>query len=203
MKRQSMGRRVVAIASAVLASTAGAAGNWNESVDGDLSGDQAVPTVLTLAEGSNLVTGTTGLTANGTDRDFATLVVPAGMALAKIVVQPGTQPAGGVSFIGLGAGTVLPTDALSPDPTKLLGWLHYGTGWIGLDILPELGATFGSIGFSGPLPAGSYALWIQDTGFEVATYGFRFEVASIPEPGTWAMLGAGLGLLGLLGARRR
>lgn len=204
MTNRTFARRLsVALTMAITSGVAGAATLHNEAVKGDLSNDQTVPTILALAAGSNDLLGTTGLTLGGTDRDFARLVVPVGLELTGMVVLPGTLPAGGVSFVALQAGNALTIDATAPNPGPLLGWLHYSTADIGNNILPEIGATFGSVGFSGPLPAGSYALWIQDTGFETATYGFRFDVATVPEPETYAMLGAGLGMIGLMRFRRR
>jgi hypothetical protein len=40
-------------------------------------------------------------------------------------------------------------------------------------------------------------------GYNGGINNIQYTLAAVPEPGTWAMLSAGLGLLGLLGARRR
>jgi hypothetical protein len=196
-------RLTAAMALALASGVVGAATLHDEALSEDLSDDHTVPTILALAAGSNDVLGTTGITLSGTDRDFARLVVHVGFELTGMVVLPGTQTAGGVSFVALQAGDALTINPAAPNPALLLGWLHYSTADIGRDILPEIGETPGSIGFTGPLPSGSYALWIQDNGFEVAKYGFRFEVAAVPEPETYAMLGAGLGIIGLVRFRRR
>ncbi len=204
MTIKTFARRLsAALIMATSGGVASAATVHNEAVNNDLSNNPAAPTILALAAGSNDVFGTTGITITGTDRDFARLVVPVGFELTGMVVLAGTQTAGGVSFVALQAGDALTINPAAPNPAPLLGWLHYSTADIGNNILPEIGATVGSVGFSGSLSAGSYALWIQDTGFETATYGFRFEVAAVPEPGTYAMLGAGLGMLGLVRYRRR
>ena len=65
-------------------------------------------------------------------------------------------------------------------------------------------AANGSSGFSIPLGPGSYAVWLQEIspGGSVP-YGFDFELASVPEASTWAMMLAGFGLLGLAIRRRR
>ena len=62
----------------------------------------------------------------------------------------------------------------------------------------------GSTGFSGTLGTGSYSVWIQEIspGGPVP-YSFDFVVGSVPEPGTWAMMLAGFGLLGLALRKRR
>ena len=51
---------------AVFAQGAAAASVWNESVDGDLSNDRANPTPLTLAVGSNSITGSVTSRASAT-----------------------------------------------------------------------------------------------------------------------------------------
>jgi hypothetical protein len=92
------------------------------------------------------------------------------------------------------------------DPTGgsaagLLGWWHYNENDIGTDILPSIGAGPGATGFTGALPAGSYAFWIQETATGSAAYQFDFSVSQVPETSTTLMFLAGLAGLGFL--RRR
>ena len=79
------------------------------------------------------------------------------------------------------------------DATGLLGWRHILIGDIGTDILPAMGtAGFGSTGFIPPLGAGDYAFWMQDTTLGTRPYGLDLVLASVPEPGTFVMMLAGL-----------
>lgn len=73
----------------------------------------------------------------------------------------------------------------------LLGWDHYGTEDIGVNILPLMGTSdMGSTGFTGPLPAGTYSFWVQEASVGTVNYGFEFTVA--PEPASWTMLLTGM-----------
>jgi len=167
-----------------LTGTAGAAVLHEESVDGDLSNDQTKPTALVLASGSNDLIGTTGITLDGTDRDFATLVVPTGHRLDAMVLLAGTLPAGGVSFVALQQGSMLTTGATAPNPAVLLGWMHYATADIGNNLLPEIGSTFGSVGFSGPLPAARRQLRAVGPGHRIRGGHVRLSLRSLCRAGT-------------------
>lgn len=170
---------------------------YDESVSGDLSNSGATPTVLTVGLGSNEVFGTTGKTNNTIDRDYFTFTVPAGEVLSAITVLPGTQTLGtlGESFIGMEAGPQVTIGTSPTDASGLLGWLHYGTGDIGVDILPLMGsAGDGASGFTAPLPSGTYSFWVQEASAGTVHYGFDFTIAT-PEPGSQALLLAGLTLL--------
>lgn len=182
-------------AAVILSFDAAAATIHRESADGDLSGNRSAPTVPSVKAGSNDCFGaTTG--AGGVDRDYATFVVPVGHAFTGLTVLSGTDTSGGVSFIGLQSGAEVTVNPASPTPALLLGWLHYGTHSIGHNILPDMGAEAGSIGFPGPLPAGTYSLWIQDFGPTRAPYGFRIEISPVPEPRVWILITGGAAVLG-------
>jgi hypothetical protein len=74
------------------------------------------------------------------------------------------------------------------DVTGLLGWDHYGTDDIGVNILPLMGTSgMSSTGFTGPLPAGTYSFWVQEASAGTVPYGLEFTVAT-PEPASWTML---------------
>jgi PEP-CTERM motif len=69
----------------------------------------------------------------------------------------------------------------------------------GTDILPAMGvAGDGATGFTGPLAAGLYSVWVDDD----KPFNYDFQIG-VPEPATWAMMMAGFVGLGLLGYRQR
>lgn len=184
--------------------TAGSPGGWNEAVNGDLSNDGLSPTFVALTEGSNLLTGTTGRSADTgqVDRDYLGITVPAGFELSTMLVLDGTASIGFGSFIGLMAGSTFTVAPDAPDATGLLGWTLYDAGNLGGDLLLFMSPpSFGSTGFTPPLPAGDYSFWIQETGTGVATYNFDMNLVAVPEPATALSLLAGLALLAA--ARRR
>jgi hypothetical protein len=174
---------------------------YNEAISGDLSNSGLNPTAITLGLGSNQVFGTTGR-VTATDLDYFSITVAPGFQLNALTVLPGTT-AGGVSFIGLQAGSqvTLPTNASSA--AGLLGWRHYGPADINTNILPAMAVPAqGSSGFSVPLPAGNYSFWIQDSSPGTFNYGFDLIVSQVPEPATCAAALAGLGLISILRRRR-
>lgn len=180
--------------------------DYNEAVSGDFSNSGLNPTPLgSLTLGSNQTLGTTGRGSTGMDRDYFTFNVPSGYELTSLTELSGTI-SGGVSFIGLQAGSqvTVPTNANSA--AGLLGWTHYSPNDINSDILPRMSVpSFGSSGFTIPLGAGDYSLWIQDFNSGQFPYGFQFGVqAVVPEPGSVALLmGLGLSSVGVLLRRRK
>ncbi len=130
------------------------------------------------------------------------------MVLNAIQVLPGTTSIGAltVSFIGLQSGSQVTVDPNMASAAPLLGYYHYGTADAGSDILPDIAAGMGAQGFMTPLGAGSYSVWLQETGVGSASYKFDFQVAesAVPEPATWGMLIAGFGAIGCaIRARRK
>ncbi len=162
---------------------------WDEGVDGDLSNDRADPTgPLLLLLGSNLISGTTV----AGDRDYVTLTVPVGLQLSQVI--PTFFDGDDLAFIGVEAGDEVTTDPTAGDPSALLGWTHFGPteGNVGTNILDDMGMGGGAIGFTGPLPAGNYSFWIQETSGIAVNYTLDFIVSEIPAP-------AGIALLSLAG----
>jgi hypothetical protein len=178
---------------------------YNESVSGDLSNNGLAPTLLTIGFGANDIFGTTGKSAAGViDRDYFTFTVPQGQYLTAITVLPGTQTLGalGESFIGIESGPQVTVSTSATDATGLLGWFHYGSGDIGVDILPLMGTSgLGSTGFTAPLPSGTYSFWLQEASVGTVNYGLEFTVAT-PEPASWTMLLTGMAALVGKTARR-
>lgn len=186
---------------------------WDEAVQGDLSNDWRDPAEVTLAYGENLISGATGRAAPaGTgviDRDYLSFTVLPGQTVTAITVLAGTQSdtvSYPVSFVGLIAGdqgvdpTTTPTSALA---SQLMGYHLYGPADVGSDILATMssgtaftGAPYNqpaAQGFSLPLGAGTYTLWMQET--VVGQFDYRFSVTVVPEPASAVLALAGLGLL--------
>ena len=192
-------------AAALLAGTAPALAAWDESVNGDLSNDGLAPSFAAFVAGANPLLGTTGRAFSGgpVDRDYLHFTVPAGHVLQSLWVLPGTTSLGGGAFIGLMAGTqfTVPPDTLSA--AGLLGWTIFGADQVGTDLFDVMSVpALDSSGFTVPLPAGDYSLWIQELAVGTASYGLDFVVAEVPEaPSALAML-AGLAMLGAALRRR-
>jgi len=191
----------IAIALTAIA-TAHAAVVYSEATSGDFANSGLTPTGVTVTLGSNQILGTTG----GTDRDYFTFSVPAGLQLTALTVLPGTVSGGAVSFIGLQAGTqvTLPTNAATA--AGLLGWWHYSPADINTNILPEMAIPAnGSSGFSVPLGTGSYAVWVQDFNAGTFNYGFDLTLAAapVPEPGGYTTVIPAVAALFVTLRRRR
>lgn len=183
-----------------VSAAAGAVTVYDESVNGDLADVGTSATSVAVGAGSNRVLGTTGKTLGVIDRDYFTVTIAPGWQLSSITLLPGTGVNGSLSFLGMQAGTQVTVDPTSGSATGLLGWVHYSTADINTDLLPAIGTGAGASGFTPPLPAGSYAFWVQDTGTGKVDYGFDLGITAVPEPASAATLLAGLALLAL---RRR
>ena len=200
--------RKLAIALALSAfcwsSTAGVAGVvYQESVAGDLSANAADPTKVTIATGVNSVIGTTA----NLDRDYLTFNVPIGSQLTAITLA-GFTSTDDIAFAALAAGTSAPSPSAPNLAGLLLGYTHFGTATstlgdpvahVGENTLIKMGTALGAIGFTVPLGPGDYTLWIQQTNAQSVAY--QFDIAVVPEPSAWALLG--IGLVGLMLARPR
>ncbi len=117
--------------------------------------------------------------------------------LTSLTLLDNTFVSGGVSFIGLQVGPQFSKHFDQIQPTDPLGFLHYDTSFVGLDMLRQLDGAFTG------LPSGIYTAWIQDTGFGSAGYGFDFTVSAAPVPlpgAAWLLMS---GMLGLGAIRRR
>jgi hypothetical protein len=173
-------------------STAHAATIWDEAQNGDLSNDGLSPTALIVSNGSNQVLGTTGTTSNGIDRDYFKFTVPAGATLSAIQLLGNTAVSGSVSFIALQGGPQLTVTPTGGGVEQLLALGHYGNDQIGTDLLPTI-----KLGPPGPLPSGTYSVWVQDTGGP-ASYGFDFVISPPAAAKVPSLPGRGLLVLGVL-----
>ncbi|MBC7938935.1 MAG: PEP-CTERM sorting domain-containing protein [Chitinophagaceae bacterium] len=183
------------------------ANSLDEAVVGDFSNDGLVPTLFLLdaAPGNNVLSGRVGRVAGVVDRDYVHVVVPTGYFWTGLIVGDSTLGGGGGSaFIGLGSGastSVLPTTSTA---AGLLGFALYGEGDRGNDILDDMAISGqGSSGFTTPLSAGSYTLWIQELATGDYPYSFNLTVSAVPEPTSALLMWAGLGVAGAMALRGR
>ncbi len=144
----------------------------DEAVHGDLSDSGLAPNAYTLAAGTGSLKATTG---EG-DLDYLALTVPAGHELTAIMVASyqGLDPIG---FIGVMTGPQFTEPPAAPNVANILGYAHFGPGLVGTDILDDMGIGPFAIGFTPPLPAGTYSFWLQQLGL-VMTYQLDFVVES-------------------------
>lgn len=179
------------------ATPAKAFNDYDELIDGDLSGDRFNPTDISLSLGSNLLHAT----SVAGDLEYFTMHLPAGGQLDSIVLT--TYVSGSpMSFIAVQSGTTFTEPPAGTNPANLLGWTHFGgpDAPAGTDILDNLGLGAGSIGFTPPLAGGPYTFWSQETGPNTATYTMNFVVT--PEPAAIMLLGLGASIA-LLRRRKR
>ena len=139
-----------------------------------------------------------------------TFTVPTGYVLSKAyldgdsIVQSTDR-----FFLGIAQGSTVSVDPSFSSAAGLLGWTLVSQSQLGTDILSAIGSANpsnfpsvpGATGFTGPLGAGAYTLWLYD-GDSRANYNFDLVVAPAPEPAAWVMMTLGLGLTGA-GLRRR
>lgn len=136
---------------------------YNESNEVDLSDDFSNPEgPFMLSEGSNLISASQQ--GSPRDVDYITLTVPNGYVLSGLEVQGFDANTGNQAFIGLVNGTAFPNDQNSTGAADLLGGKTYGAQDINSNILPAIGNLNGAQGFSGSLPAGTYSVWLNQTG---------------------------------------
>jgi hypothetical protein len=192
---------LAAVFTIALAARSAAAFGYFESTSGDLADVGSAPNAFTLVNGANLVVATT---TQG-DLDYFSVTVPAGLYLNRIDLLQ-FDSSDDLAFLAVQSGATFTEPPTGTDVGNLLGWTHFGTSGtatLGTNILDDLGAGAGAIGFLPPLHPGTYTFWVQQTDPTPVTYRFFFVGAPIPapEPGTW--LTTALGLAFLAASRRR
>jgi hypothetical protein len=184
---------------------------WNESVNGDLSNSGTTPNSFTLGVGTSSVVG--NVNGSGDSQDWVEVNIPAGLQLSSYTLAS-YQSTDAQGFTGVQAGSSFVGSAFSAG--SYLGYTHYGTAAqngslpavnnIGTNLLPIMGDNVnqspGSLGFTAPLPSGSYTFLIQQLGASTS-YQFDFGVTSVPEPTSLGLLGGGMLFAGFSRARGR
>lgn len=135
---------------------------WDENSDGDLSDDGLNPSgpfELSL-NGNTFIANQTGTPR---DVDFFAFTIPDGMELSELIVD-NYNGVDDVAFIGIDSGATTDVDFTNPSAGDLLGGTSYGTASIGNDILTAMGNLGGADGFTPPLAAGTYTIWLNQTG---------------------------------------
>jgi len=171
-------RSVVASGILLLAAAAQAV-NWNESINGDLSNNPNAPTALgVFGIGTHSIIASDAFAA----QDNFTFSLAPGTSLSSIF-HVAYASADATAFIGLASGTTINQGSA---PGSLLGYTHFGFATLGTEIIDNIATGPGAVGFTPPLGAGNYAVWMQQAGAS-ATWNLRFTV--VPEPSTWSLLG--------------
>ncbi|MBC03597.1 MAG: hypothetical protein CMJ34_09900 [Phycisphaerae bacterium] len=174
---------------------------FDEAVDGELSANPNAPTMVDVVAGSNTVNFTTD--QQGDDRDIFTFNVAEGFELTGVILElfdTNSKDPNNLAFIGFSAGDVLGTDPLAPNPTPLLGYALVAEADSGTDIFSIMGQGGGSQGYDGPLGAGDYTFWAQETSLTVDDWSVTLVINELQAPcpadldGDGVVNGADLGL---------
>ena len=168
---------------------------YDEDVDGDLSDDQFAPTDIKTNLGDNLITAAQQGNPDPTpdEQDFFTITIEEGQVLDAIVLD-GVTLGDDAAFIGFMAGDtfdadipLLETNTILPSTEGLLGGYVYGSEDVGNDLLVNMNDAGLFLGFSLPLPAGTYTFWMNQNGpASEATLNFQISEVSTLEIGNAA-----------------
>ncbi|MGI9474763.1 MAG: GEVED domain-containing protein [Rubripirellula sp.] len=167
-----------------------------QGADLPLSTDNNEPTPLgSLSLGSNIVRGHVETAKNVGNVDVFTFTVEPGHQLEGLFVEeyayptPPSNPNEQNAFLAINTGTSFPYNAFELDinenpfldETAFLGGTVFGLNDLldagGGNILPRAGVVTGR-GFTGPLPSGTYTIYVQQTGPE-NSYSLSFQVTEV------------------------
>lgn len=168
---------LAALAAASLDAPALRAADYSEFVNGDLSGNPALPTQWSLTPGSNTLVAS----SSASDQDILRFDVPTGHVLSSIVVQfhEGVNRV----FTGIQRGTTWTAGVgFEIDPTNMLGWIDFPFNPTHShqeeNILPAIAEAPGSLGFTPPLTSGAYTMLFQAPSSAVP-FALQFNVTSV------------------------
>ncbi|MDQ3186270.1 MAG: FxDxF family PEP-CTERM protein [Pseudomonadota bacterium] len=155
-----------------------------------------------MTAGVHTITGTFGNSdAAGRDTDVFSFEIPAGQQLTAIDLTFTTVSgnANRGAYFGIQGGLEIGTGSATVG-SNLSNALVAESG----DILSRfaLGPEFGGTGLTAPLDAGNYTMFLSETA-AVVDYRMDLNVSAVPEPETYAMLLAGLGLIGATARRKK
>lgn len=179
---------------------------YSDADDGNASSDGSAPTSLNFSLGSNEVLGTVSTnTTIANTRNFYTFSIGAGQFLQSISLNEISvvDAAGAVSndpgFYALVEGSTAATPGTG---FANLGGNLYSPSNLNSDLLGSItdGGNSDGTGFT-TIGEGDYTFVIQQTGDEISSFTLDFEVASVPEPSSSALLG--LAAFGFISRRRR
>ena len=148
----------------VVCSDAGAA-SIDEGNVGDFSNDPSTPTRWTLGAGANVLRASTA----SDDNDYIAFTIGPCDTLDTITVTDFTSTGNdNTGFLALqqGSAFTITEEEATTRISEIFGYRHYGTQDLNQDVLAETGQAQGAIGFTSPLPAGDYSLWLNQTGAE-------------------------------------
>lgn len=159
---------------------------YNELGDPDLSNIAAHPTNLVVDLGSNFLHAS----VSSKDRDYFTLRLPPGAALASILLRrsDGVE----ATFLGLQAGTAFTEPPEFANLTRTLGYTEFFAPDVNADLLAKLADAPEAIGFAGPLAGSAFTFWVEQKNTSPAAYDLEFIIVQIPSPGAWVLALAGL-----------
>lgn len=152
------------------------AGDYTEAGSGDLAGNRLAPTNWNVTAGINRLIAAT----SPGDQEYLRINIPAGHSLRGLAVQLYTT--NDAMFIGFQQGTTFTVTPAAATAGDMVGYAHFGTaeGNVGTDILDDMASAPGAIGFTPPLPTGSYTFWLQQGTPGITTYQLNFDVVFRP-----------------------
>jgi hypothetical protein len=174
-RRRQVSLCVVALSAGLLVlffAPSALAADYLEISSGDLSNDRLAPTNWSLSAGTNRLIAAT----SPSDQEYLRINIPAEHRLNSIVVQFFTTS--DVAFIGVQQGTTFSVTPQLAEADDMYGYAHFGPGEgnVGTDILDDMGAAPGAIGFTPPLASGSFTFWLQQGTPPSTTYQLNFNV---------------------------
>ncbi|MBL9161593.1 MAG: hypothetical protein JNL18_02505 [Planctomycetaceae bacterium] len=175
LRRRSVQRHLLMFLAALSAASA-AASEYNEFLNGDLSGAVASPTAFQLQAGPNVLVASSSIS----DIDLVTVTVPDNHSLSTISIEFHEGPIRIFTAVEQGPSWTAGV-GFDVDPSALLGWVDFPFNpehsHTGLDILAEMALAPGSLGFAPPLGSGDFTFLFQSPS-SVVPFAISFNVAS-------------------------